>query len=533
LSNVSIGYSVSDGDYEIVERNEKPFVTVKRWQPYEVSIVTVPADVSVGFGRSLLERLQNKETETPPFVENPINDNSHIEINEVNSMESSDVLAQERERVTALTAMNSEYQMPEGWLERHISNGTDLDAARKEVLETLRQRAAAAAAPTPELGLSAKEKREFSLVRIIRQKLAQQGIDGFHKYVNDAGLEMEINQTLHDKYPNRGAEGVLLPLADLPNPIRNNFGLRQRLSRLYSGGSPASGGLLIDTVLDAGNFIEALRALQFLTLAGARVLSGLVGDVDIPRRATVGTTVWVGEGGTINTNIGSFDKVELRYKSIASLVTVTRRMLIQATPDIEELIRFDMLEEIARGVDRAALVGTGGVQPTGILNLPGTGEVTNGANGGAPTWAKMVEMITKVAEKNAITGNQMFVMGAKLAGKLYTTEKSANTAQFVLDHTNVREPFLPYCGSILMYPVLCSNLVPENLTKGTGTNLSAVVFGDFSQALIGEWGPLDFVVNPLGAGFQEGNLQIRCMHACDIAFRRPDYFSICKDFSTN
>lgn len=77
---------------------------------------------------------------------------------------------------------------------------------------------------------------------------------------------------------------------------------------------------------------------------------------------------------------------------------------------------------------------------------------------------------------------------------------------------------------------LFSNAVPANITKGTGTNLSAIVYGNWSDLLIGYWSAFDLLVNPYeSSAYAKGNVQVRAMLTCDIAVRYPQSFAACQD----
>ena len=82
------------------------------------------------------------------------------------------------------------------------------------------------------------------------------------------------------------------------------------------------------------------------------------------------------------------------------------------------------------------------------------------------------------------------------------------------------------------YPAFSTNQVPSNGTKGTGSHLSALIFGDFSQVLMASWGVLELLPNPYGAGFEQSIVQIRALHDCDIAVRHPEAFAVCTDIVT-
>lgn len=149
---------------------------------------------------------------------------------------------------------------------------------------------------------------------------------------------------------------------------------------------------------------------------------------------------------------------------------------------------------IAVEIDRAAVEGTGvGDEPTGILNQAGVGVVLGGVNGAAPTQANIVDLESAVSVPNALIGRLVYVTNADAVGKLKQTLLDAGSGRFLLEGnmTNDRQSLL-----MSAHWTHLSNSVPNDLTKGTGTNLSAIIFGNWSDLIIGEWDGLDLQVNP-------------------------------------
>ena len=202
---------------------------------------------------------------------------------------------------------------------------------------------------------------------------------------------------------------------------------------------------------------------------------------------------------------------------------------MQGSLDVEALIRFDMLQQMALGIDLAAISGTGiSNQPLGILNYPGVNSVSIGANGGAPAWSHLVQLETEIAVDNADDGTCYYLTNARTRGKLKTTAKV--TGQDVFLWTD--SPTEKGMGMINGYGAAVSNQVPSNGTKGSGSSLSSIIFGDFSQLLIGEWGVLEIMPNPYGQGYPSGSVQIRTMVTVDVVPRRPQYFAVITDVVT-
>lgn len=132
-----------------------------------------------------------------------------------------------------------------------------------------------------------------------------------------------------------------------------------------------------------------------------------------------------------------------------------------------------------------------------------------------------------MAVANAADGSIAFITNAKVRGKLRTIEKSANTAEFVWEDRDAGK------SQMIGHRAFVSNQVPSDLTKGSGTNLSAIIFGNWADLIIGEWSVLELVANPFDdVGFAKGNVFVRAMQDIDIAVRRPQSFSAMLDVVT-
>ena len=532
LRNVSIGYQVKE--WAIEEGNKKdinPTVRATSWELLEVSFVSVPADPSVGVDRSfpmtdptepegetVEETLPDEAGAEPaePSTQIIIQENKPVEI-------PTELLEAERSRTASLIALGDKHALKKDLVQQWIANGVDLQSARSQVLDLIQSQSAQKdqVAPLNPLGLSNREKESYSIARALHNRL--QLMEG---KAPAQGLELEVHRAIEAKL-GRPTEGIYVPARDLNWGLntRGYYGQRDTMQT----GQDTLGGNLVDTELRSSEFIDALRNRAMISRLGARMLSGLQGNLDIPRQSGVTTTYWVAEGGTITESNLTIDLISMRPRDLTCLTSVTRRMLMQGSLDVEALIRFDMLQQMALGIDLAAISGTGiSNQPLGILNYPGVNSVAIGANGGAPAWSHLVQLETEIAVDNADDGTCYYLTNARTRGKLKTTAKV--TGQDVFLWTD--SPTEKGMGMVNGYGAAVSNQVPSNGTKGSGSSLSSIIFGDFSQLLIGEWGVLEIMPNPYGQGYPSGSVQIRTMVTVDVVPRRPQYFAVITDVVT-
>lgn len=218
------------------------------------------------------------------------------------------------------------------------------------------------------------------------------------------------------------------------------------------------------------------------------MMSDMVGIFDIPKQTGVGQSYWVTEGNAPTESGQTIGQVSFTPSTLGAFTDITRRFVKQTSLDAEQFVRNDLSRVIAIELDRAGINGSGsGAEPQGILQNSSVTTVAMGANGAAPTWAKTVELESTIAAANADSGNMAYLTSCVGRGKMKTTEKgSAGYPVYLWGDQN----------QVNGYRAMATNQVPSNLTKGTGTNLTAMIFGDFSTVMYAFWGGLDVLVDP-------------------------------------
>jgi HK97 family phage major capsid protein len=257
-------------------------------------------------------------------------------------------------------------------------------------------------------------------------------------------------------------------------------------------------------------FIDALRAQLIIGRLGATVLDNLVGDQDIPRQTGSASAQWVAEDGALTETAPTFDDVTLSPKTVGSVVSYSRRTLINAVPSIENIVRNDLTNVVAQAIDYQALFGTGtGNTPTGVIHA--TGVVNEGAL--TPTWAQILKFPADIAIANADIGGMGWAMAADAVKKLRSTQKLASTDSVML---------MEDAASLAGYPVQQSTI----LTLSDTATSSIVIFGAWSQLLIGYWSGVDILVNPYeSTAYMRGRVLMRIMRDVDVAVRHGQSFA--------
>jgi len=317
----------------------------------------------------------------------------------------------------------------------------------------------------------------------------------------DWGFEREVQGELA-KRAGRNAEGVFIPTECFETRVLTT----------------ATGGELVPTEHRPDQYINALVASAKVRSLGATVLSGLTGNLSIPRETDSPAIGWVAENAALTLDDANFDNITLSPKHAGALSEWSRNMLLQASPDVEALLRRMLARNLALAIDKAAINGSGtGAEPKGILNFAGIGNVAVGTNGGALTGDLARDLIAAVDILDAPGNSRAFLSTpAVKAGATKIKDGQGNYMGLPTVFAGERAEF--------------SNSVPGDLTKGSGTGLSAVIYGDWSELLIGIWSEIDILVNPFeSTAYSKGNISIRAMATVDTAVRHVASFAAIKD----
>lgn len=510
LADVKAGIvrSLSVG-YQLLKPLTETGRTVRfAWQPYECSVVSVPADQSTGFYRSINHSTKGKIMTDITVTENDTLSRSQRRSSNLAALD-------ERERVQEIASIGQQFNLQND-ANRAIADGTSIDAFRTLAMSRLRDSGALRPVESPEIGLTHREIEQFSFVKAI---MAQ--IDPAN-HAHRAGFEMEASRALAQKL-RRDPRGIYVPGEVLRYQRAN--------TRDLVAGTPAYGGNLVATDHHADSFITLLRNRSHVINLGATTIGDLVGNVSIPSQAGAASAFWVAEGGAPTESVQMFGQVPLTPKTVGAFTDFTRRMLLQATPDIESIVRADLAGIIGVEMDRVAIAGSGlNDEPLGILNASGIGSVGIGTNGGAITWAHVLQLEEAIANANADEGALAYMTNNKARRALKGTTKVSGDAGAGFIWSDEARDAAGY-GTLNGYRSAASNNVPSNFTKGTGTNLSAMIFGNWADVLIGQWGGLDILVDKITNG-TSGGTRVIALLDMDIAIRRLTSFAAIKDATT-
>lgn len=338
----------------------------------------------------------------------------------------------------------------------------------------------------------------YSITRAIRMAGAGQ-LDG---------LELECSQEIARR-SGRAAAGFYVPHSAL---------VESRAMSVTGGTTGQYGGGFVATGVTG--FIDALRPMLAVGRAGATILDGLTSNVSIPRQSAASTASWKSETAALDEATPLIDQLELSPKRVGAYTVLSKQLLIQSSPDVEKLVRDDLLSACAIALDAAAIAGAGGTAPTGILATSGIGAVIGGTNGAAMDWADIVNLVAAIEIENVMGNTLAFLTNNAVAAKLRSTVKVSSTDSRMLLE-----------GSTLLdYPIYFSNNVPSNLSKGSASGVcSAAIFGDFSNVILASFGQgVDLVVDPF-TNATAGQTRVIANSYVDVGVKRAEAFAAMKD----
>lgn len=532
ITKVSVGYTVHGIRFVETRDGDVDVYMVTDWEPYEISMVSVPADPTVGVGRSA-EKVHEEQTpiggdnapivrdeptEKPTqrnimniknlydasgnFVRAEVNEAGEIvkvlevlqKAGEAERQHTQRGLEAERSRVRSITDMGTQYEQRDLAME-FVNNGKSPEEFQRALLAKMNERdnkPSKEENPSATLGLSDQEVRRFSLFRAARALLptaSQADRDA-------AAFEFECSRAAEKQY-GKEAQGILIP--------------QDVLDRAFNAGGAAntptgatSGQNLVATNHYAGSFIEMLRNRTTI-MRLAHVMGGLVGNVEVPKQTGGATAYWVGEGEDATEGTPVIGQIGLNPHSVAAYTDITRRLMLQSTPDAEGIVRRDLVTAMALAIDKAGYYGTGASnQPRGLKNYTGINAVEFA--GTQPTYAELVAMETAIAADNADVNSMAYVVNAVARGAAKTTPKFASGT----DAGVIWEPG----GTLNGYRTEVTN----QLVDGD------VFFGNFADLIVGMWGGLDMTVDPYSLS-KSGGTRIVVFQDVDFVVRRTESFA--------
>jgi HK97 family phage major capsid protein/HK97 family phage prohead protease len=498
--NISVGYRVD----KKVEREDDPedYYRVAT-TPMEISIVSIPADQSslVGVGRSSSETLKS----TIQIKENNMSENIDLDAVRAEAAKSASKNAKE---IMSLARKHNKADLGEDALSR----GIDIAEFRGELLDVIGNDKPLDT-PVNVIEQSAKEKRTYSLGRMIQAQ-----VTGDWK---NAGYEKEMSEEIA-KRTGKQSQGMYVP----------DFAWRSGVMTTAATGGISGENVtdqFVPTIQRGDLFIEALRAKQVMSNLGVTYMGGLTNRIRIPKIATGASAGFVEEAADVSDQSPTDAGVTLQPRTLGAFATMSRLLMLESVPAIEQIVQDDLLRSIADKIEYHAINGSGSSgQPTGILNNSDVNnlDISAGTDVAALTWADITDLVKLVEEDNGVVNANTlgFLTNPKVKAKMANTVRVASSDSVML----LNDPW----NAIYGYKAEFTNNVPSDLNPGDGgTDASAMIFGDFSQLMVGLFGAPSIIVDPY-SGSKSGDVTISVMQEVDVALRNAISFSKTDEIST-
>lgn len=497
--NVSFGYEIIKAKVEGKDANGIPIVRATRWIPNEVTLTGLPADATVGVRRTL-EVNAMPDIELTEHEEDKRSAEPAIDVTaELNQIEQ-DATKRERKRVAEIQDTAEQFARApkvKALCARAIEEGLAIGDFRTQLLDLVKEGATRDAVVT-NLGMTDKEVERYSLMRMLNAQLEMKNGRLPEK---SAPYEYRIHLDLMEQLPAKRADkvqGFLVPYDVQCRGLWSKFGHRAPPADTTENASLVPEDHLAD------RFIEAVRATAAVMRAGGTSLSGLVGDVSIPREDAVAVE-WLTEDENATDVDYSTDSVTMSPTTVAAAVPITRRLIKQSSPDVDMLVRNNIVRGIGVEIDRQALQGTGADPiPEGIRNA--TGVLTQLISTGALTWAQAVQFEENVEVATNLHEGASYIMHPTMKRICKTTSKDAGSGQFIWADNRV-------------------NGYPAYSSTHAGTTADGIVFGNFANVMLGFWGVLDLLMDQYTKA-PSGGLVVRAFQDLDVAVRRDNAFCI-------
>lgn len=481
LRNVSIGYEI----HEIVEDKKASRMEATDWEPLEVSIVTIPADPTVGIGRSgdpaaKPVRIVSQPAQPAKPSGVIMTEAAHAPAGETAATSAVELETQRKQAISNICRAN---KIDERIERRWIESGADFSTVSRELLDVLKVRGESN--PQAALDMSPSEVRRYSLLRALRAAASNDW--------KNAGLELEAHKAVMAKTGRQPEQrgGFFLPL-DV-----------QRRDMTTAGVSGSN--YLVGTENQAGNFIELLRNRSVALAMGATRIGGLVGNVTIPKQTAAGTAYWLADETTsITESQPTIGQLNLTAKHVAALTEISEQLMRQSSPDAEQMVMSDLAKVLALAVDVAIIRGSGSNgQPQGIVGTSGVGSVS----GTSLAYAGVLEFQSDIAANNALSAGCGYVTTPAVAALLAARYTNATYGEKALWDGNLLD------ARMAGFRAMSSNQMAS----------ATMLFGDWSQVILAEWGVLELATH--ATDFAKGLTGVRAWYTCDVGLRVPGAFS--------
>ncbi|EDI9820611.1 major capsid protein [Salmonella enterica] len=531
MSKVSVGYTVLEGHADF----SKGVYYVTKWQPYEISIVSVPADSSVGVGRSLntitdepANNEENREVEVEIKEQETINhdgaeftgtveatqenkepENEESPSDSGNSSSDSESIPQEvnpeenkpvetDELNTNTESERQEEAQPENKPEEEVFQRSqeDTDEIRAigkhlNISEDEIQRA------IEDKEITVESFKQRALNNITESKTFAKGKNNMTDTIKTLENRFDLSAALRSLSQEKALEGAE---AEYSQEMARQAAQRGRAQRSNSVFVPTSAlAPVVGTEIRHDSFVDLLLEKSVLGALGVNTLTGLTAPISLPRMNKNATDAFgfVNENGEGALSDVAFDGVPMSMKTFTGAVAISRQSML-SMPNVgalvaEHLIKASRikLEKLILGNEEVANARAGLVK-----QLIDAGKVVKCGL----THKDFLVEIAKLTDAGVDEAQIALAMRGALAADLASTLRDQAVAGYIMEN-----------GKIANRPVHTSGVLAEG----------AILAGDFSALTIGEWAGLEIDVDTTSLR-AKGGTAVRVWADLDWAVSNPD-----------
>jgi len=362
--------------------------------------------------------------------------------------------------------------------------------------------------------LSPQEKRD--LARFDYSKLLsgmERSLTGLAGSIDGVEAEVIAEGAREARAAGIGARGIVLPRMI----TRGNIEPRD----VTATGGTSGDQLGMTVATNKAGLLDDFFNRSIMRQAGATVLEGLVGNLDIPR-------IIAGTAGAKKAENGSADEVSptsamlsLTPKRLPAFIDISEQLVKQSSSAIEAILRSHLTNQMLAVQEAAFFHGGGTQEANGIAGTSGIGSVAGGTNGAAPTFAHMIALETAVDTNNALLGNLHYASNGQIRGKLKQTLRnpSGTDSSFVLGDNGLINGYTPFF----------TNAISRTLTKGSSNVASAIFFGNFADYFVGYWSGISLELIRDGTSAKVGQYVLVANAYYDGGVVRPKSFAAMLD----
>lgn len=361
-------------------------------------------------------------------------------------------------------------------------------------------------------GISGQDAKAIKGFSITRMMLAQATGDR-------SGLTSEDNHVMNMAVEESQKRGIVIRGLGIPAAAMKFLRFSNDMSAT-GGSSGSEGGKLVKT--EYRGLVTPLVDQSVLLGMGVTVFGDLRGNLEIPVISSLGTPTTKTETGAADELTATTGVKTMSPRRLPAVVDVTTQLLRQESYDVQNYIIGELSRQFSVVVDNMALNGSGtGLEPTGLFLTSGIGAVAIGTNGGPPTWGSVVALETAVDVANAARGKLAYLTSKKGKGVLKTAQRVTGQSAMLWED-----------GEINGYPAFSTNLIASNGTKGSGSALTKLAFGNWQDLILGFWGGVDIVTVQDRSQAITGLKSIVMEGFYDILVRRAPSFAVTTDMNS-